>query len=444
MQHSHKINTLEAFALSLATMAPTGSLAGNAGPTAKFAGINLPLSFLVAAVAMSLVAIGFYEMSKLIAANGSVYAYNRKSLGEHWGFVSGWILTLGYIVFSAGMNAQLGNYASLIFKELGFNVSPVLIGFILIILIAIILSHGIKITSNVSLVTEIIALTILMILSFTILGKGGANGLNVKPFIPKTSLSGIASGVVYTVMCFVGFEVSCTVATRTKNPKHSIPFALMSTIIGGAIIFVFVSYTIVMGFGTNHINALVNSPAPLSTLAGRFMGPGMTIIINFAIFISALGGTICVTNAAAYMLFALGQKNYLPHFLGNFNYRHNAPRHSILLVMITSLILYTSVAVTNGINTTYLYYITLGALCMIVIYLFSCISSFTFFKRHQEFHHSIFKHDLAPICGFIVLLFPLISNIYPVPKFPLNLFPYFILAWGIAGYIMSIHHTKKN
>ncbi|XIF20117.1 MAG: APC family permease [Acetilactobacillus jinshanensis] len=38
------------------------------------------------------------------------------------------------------------------------------------------------------------------------------------------------------MLCFVGFEVACTVATRT--------------ILGGMVIFVFVSYAVVIGFGT--------------------------------------------------------------------------------------------------------------------------------------------------------------------------------------------------
>lgn len=95
MNHSHKINVVEAFALSLATMAPTGSMAGNTGPGAKFAGINLPISFLIEALAMLLVAVGFCELSKRVSEDGSVYAYNRRSLGEHWGFTSGWIMMLG-------------------------------------------------------------------------------------------------------------------------------------------------------------------------------------------------------------------------------------------------------------------------------------------------------------------------------------------------------------
>ncbi|XIF20118.1 MAG: APC family permease [Acetilactobacillus jinshanensis] len=78
-------------------------MAGNTGPGAKFAGINLPLSFLIAAVAMLFVAVGFYEMSKRISSDGSVYAYNRQSLGEHWGFTSGWIMMLGYTVLGVAM-----------------------------------------------------------------------------------------------------------------------------------------------------------------------------------------------------------------------------------------------------------------------------------------------------------------------------------------------------
>ncbi|XIF20597.1 MAG: APC family permease [Acetilactobacillus jinshanensis] len=440
MAKSHKINALEAFALSLASMAPTGSMAGNTGPGAKFAGINLPISFLIAAVAMLFVAVGFYKMSKLISADGSVYAYNREALDEHWGFISGWLITLCYGTFTISMSGLSGTYASLILKNFGIKSSPVWIGLIIFLLAWLILDHGIKLTSTLPLITEFIALAILLILSFIIIFKGGPTGTNVQPFIPHTKFSGIGQGAVYTVLCFVGFEVACTVATRTKNPKRSIPIALLSTIIGGAVIFVFVSYAIVIGFGTNAkgIQALANSSAPLNTLAAHFMNPEMATLIDLAIFLSAFGAVIGMMNAAAYMVYALGENNYLPKHLGKFSYQHNAPCHAINVLGILCFILYLGAALPLGINNTYLYYMTIGALGMIIVYILSCAATLRLFIIH---HEATFKHLLAPVLGFIVLILVLLSNVYPIPKFPLNIIPYFVLLWGIVGYAMSVHHT---
>ncbi|XIF19425.1 MAG: APC family permease [Acetilactobacillus jinshanensis] len=136
-------------------------------------------------------------------------------------------------------------------------------------------------------------------------------------------------GVVYTVLCFVGFEVACTVATRTRNPKRSIPLALLLTILGGMIIFAFVSYAVVIGFGTNNVSALANSSAPLNDLATKFISPEMALLVDFAIFLSTFGAAVCVTNGASYMFYAMGQKGYLPKRLGQFNYHHNAPSHAV-------------------------------------------------------------------------------------------------------------------
>ncbi|QBP18438.1 APC family permease [Acetilactobacillus jinshanensis] len=440
----HKINALEAFALSLATMAPTGSMAGNTGPGAKFAGVNLPLSFLIAAIAMLLVATGFYEMSKRVAADGSIYAYNRVALGEHWGFVSGWIIMLSYTVLSVAMAGQAGMYASLVLKNIGIQLSSAMCGFIILIIMLLILSHGIKLTSNISLVTEALAVTFLLVMSIIIIAKGGDQGITIKPFIPSTSFSGIGQGVVYTVLCFVGFEVVCTVATRCKEPKKAVPHALLATIFGGMAIFVFVSYAVVIGYGTGHIGTLAASQTPLNSLAVRFMGPEMAFVVDLAIFISCFGADLCVTNAAIYMYYALGEHHYLPKSLGVFNTKHNAPSHAVYTVLAISIVLYALVAFKFGAVNDYLYYVTLGALCMIVIYMLSCVGSFVFFRKHKDIKHSFIKHDFAPIVGFVVLVFPLISNIYPVPQFPLNLMPYAVLVWGVIGYFMSVHHTKSS
>ncbi|QBP18943.1 APC family permease [Acetilactobacillus jinshanensis] len=443
MGKGHKINALEAFALSLASMAPTGSMAGNTGPSAKFAGMNLPISFLIAAIAMLLVAVGFYEMSKRISADGSVYAYNRTVLNEHWGFISGWLITLCYGVFTIGMSGLSGTYASLVLKNFGIKASPIWIGFIILLLTWFILDHGIRLTSNLPLFTEFIALAILLILSFIIIIKGGPTGTNIQPFIPRTKFSGIGQGAVYTVLCFIGFEVACTVATRTKNPKRSIPIALMSTVIGGAVIFVFVSYAIVIGFGTDAsgMKALASSPAPLNTLAAHFMNPGMATLIDFAIFLSAFGAVIGMMNATSYMVYALGEHHYLPSRLGEFSFQHDAPCHSINALGILGVILYLGSTLPLGVNNTYLYYMTIGALSMIIVYMLSCVATL---RLSITTHETTFKRALSPILGFIVLILVLLSNVYPIPKFPLNLIPYFVLLWAIIGYAMSVHHTRAN
>lgn len=444
MSHNKKINVLEAFALSLATMAPTGSMAGNTGPGAKFAGVNLPIAFIVAAVAMLLVAVGFCEMSKYIAADGSVYAYNRVSLGERWGFVSGWLMMLSYTVMGVAMCALSGTYGSLILKNMGLKVSPLLFGLFLVFLMWFILSHGIKITSNFSLVSESLALLILLVLSVTILTKGGGQGgINVQPFVPQVSMSGLGQGVIYTVLCFVGFEVCCSVATRTENPKKSIPLSLLLTILGGMVVFAFVSYAVVVGFGTKDVSALASSSAPLNVLAKRFIGAGMATLVDFAIFLSTFGAAVCVTNGAAYMWYAFGKKGYLPHQLGQFNFHHNAPSFATHTVCGLDVVLYLLLTLTQGNAKTYLYFITTGAICMILIYMLNCVGSFTFFRHHERKHHSFWKHDLAPWVGFLVLASPLVANFYPMPAFPLNVLPYLVLLWGVGGYFLSRYHEKK-
>src|SRR5690348_17435295 len=79
-----------AVGLSVALMAP--SMAANINPqgSALHAGRAVPLTFLIAAVGVLLVAYSFVRLCQYFHHSGSVYAFVGATLGPRTGVVAGW------------------------------------------------------------------------------------------------------------------------------------------------------------------------------------------------------------------------------------------------------------------------------------------------------------------------------------------------------------------
>ena len=75
--------------------------------------------------------------------------------------------------------------------------------------------------------------------------------LNVFNPASGTSLGQIFKGSVFGFLSFAGFEAAATLGEETKDPRRSIPRAILGVAIFGGIYFVFVTAVEMMGFGTN-------------------------------------------------------------------------------------------------------------------------------------------------------------------------------------------------
>ena len=94
-----------AIGLSVALMAP--SMAANINPQggAAYAGRAVPLTFLIAAVGVLLVAYSFVRLTQYFHHSGSAYAFVGATLGPRAGVVAGWGM-LGTYTFYAVVTAS--------------------------------------------------------------------------------------------------------------------------------------------------------------------------------------------------------------------------------------------------------------------------------------------------------------------------------------------------
>src|SRR6202522_100060 len=108
----------QAVGLSLALMAP--SMAANITPQgAAGAGRAVPLTFLIAAVGVLLVAYSFVRLCQYFHHSGSVYAFVGATLGPRAGVVAGWGLLGTYTFYAVVTSTAAGIFGTAFLNVVG-------------------------------------------------------------------------------------------------------------------------------------------------------------------------------------------------------------------------------------------------------------------------------------------------------------------------------------
>jgi amino acid transporter len=131
--------------------------------------------------------------------------------------------------------------------------------------------------------------------------------------------------------------------------------------------------------------------------------------------------------AAARILFALGRGGLSP-VLADVHPVHGTPASAVSLAAILIILPFLLWAPFAGGGNYYSYTSTIAVLALIVIYIGVGGAEVVEGWREQRW-----LWPAACMLGPALLLWVLYRNIYPVPEFPNNLWPYVALAWVLAS-----------
>jgi amino acid transporter len=240
--------------------------------------------------------------------------------------------------------------------------------------------------------------------------------------------SGLGFGMVFCILSFGGFEGAATLGEETHNPRRNIPIALLATVLGSGLFFTFVAYCEIVGFGAVGIKELAKSEAPLNDLALRYASPRLAIALDLAAAISCFSGMLGALAAAGRVLYALGRGGLAPS-MGGVHEVHGTPAPAVSMSAILVLLPFVLCAPFVGAGNYYSYSSTIGALALILVYI-----SVGAAETVEAWRERRPVWSAVCVLGPALLLWVLYKNIYPVPEFPNNLWPYVALVWVAASW----------
>ena len=257
----------------LAQIAPAFNLFFTTGVMVALAGASAPLIFLISMVGMVATASSLAQFSGVYPSAGSFVTYITRAIGTKVGVAIGVITILGYIIAFGGIYIFVGSY--IVQNVLGnphiwgiTQIVTIVYGALVVAPVIVGLKFGVRITVALY-VFEVI---LLLVLSLTILVKGGATGLSATPFTwPGGRSNDVLLAFSLAVLAFGGFEAAAPLAEETRNPRRNVPIAVIGAVLVSGVIYVVGSYALVTAFGVGHAGALAADPNPFHTAAKSFL-----------------------------------------------------------------------------------------------------------------------------------------------------------------------------
>jgi APA family basic amino acid/polyamine antiporter len=316
-------------AMGIGAIIGTGIFVLTGVASATRAGPSLTLSFVVAGIVSALAALCYAEVSSKIPISGSAYTYTYATLGEFLAWIIGWDLVLEYALGAATVSIGWSGYFVNILHQTGLswlNIPDVwangphwglagqagVSGYAnlpaagIILVITALLARGTRESGSVNAV--IVAIKLLIVLFFIVIGLGHINGANYH--LPPGGLAGMGGyfpfgwtgmlgGAAFIFFAYIGFDAVSTTAEEARNPGKDLPFGILMSLAVCTILYIIVV-------------AILNGMVPFYTLNVSFpVAFAMNYVgLSWAGVIISIGAIAGLTTVLLVMMFGQSRVFY--------------------------------------------------------------------------------------------------------------------------------------
>ncbi len=419
----------EALGQSVANVSPTFTPALAISVVAGLAGTASWLVYLFATVALVIVGINVSKLAARIPSAGSFFIYVARSIGPSWGLLSGWAMLLAYIATAMSLTVATSIFLKTLLAALGIGVPlpNVLLYFLISTLIFVLAYRDMRMSSRLGLTLEAISMAAILAVCVVTWGHYGFAVDAKQTHLAGADLKNVGQACVFAIFSYVGFESASTLGQETRNPRTSIPRAVILTPIVAGLFFMFTTYVITLGFGDDAAK-LGASGTPLSDITTH-ISVLATVLVYVGAAISAFACALASLNAFSRMLFSLGRYQFLHRTMGLVHSGRQTPYTALLVGAVLNfgvLAAFAGQAESDLVG----YYGTVATFGFIFVYLLCSICAPILMRKMDTV--SALDWFLGGL-GALLMVVALVGSVYPVPDYPNNVWPYLFIAYMLVG-----------
>jgi amino acid transporter len=442
---------------SITHMAPAAAVAFSIIFAVTYAGGATPLAVLLALIACLLVAISIGQLARHLPSAGGLYTYSARGLHPVVGYFVAWGFMLAEPIVAPLLYLIFGNVIA-VFLTNHFNTPTWLwapfaaaagIG------VWILVYRGVRISTEAGVVLGAFEIVVFFALAITLIIAAGSNN-TLSVFSPTTGNShgwgSVFAGMVYTVLAFIGFEASVPLAEEAKDPRRTLPRAVILSCVLIGVFYLICYYAAIVYFGPNVAADptkgffAFNGGDPWDGLASKVWGP-LAILVLIAIINSAFANSNAGANAATRVGYALGRVGILPRSFANVHPRFKTPYIAIhvqgALGIAIALILGFAL---NGPLNAFALLGTVATLIIVIIYILTNLANLVFYMRERRDELNLVYNVAVPIVGTLIFI-PVLLAAFGIDfgglgiaglTAPANAAPWIVLAWFVFGLVVFV------
>jgi amino acid transporter len=331
------------------------------------AGAWSPWLMLAVGCGSILIGITFAEVASRFDATGGPYLFARAAFGRFVGFEVGWMAWITRVASWASVLNVLALSLGFYWPALTSGIGRAMLIVAAIGMITAINLRGIRQSSVVMNMFTIGKLTPLVIFI-----AAGLWFIEPSRIVPSEALPfpQLVSAALLLIFAFGGYENVPIPAGESRDPRRSMPFALVATLIIVTAVFAAVQ---IVALGT--FPDLASSTAPLADAAGVFMGPTGAAILTLGAVVSIAGNNLGGAVAGSRILFALAEQGDVPAPFARIHPRYRTP--------VTSILTTSAVTLTLALSGTFIVLAEVSAVSRLIGYVATCAAALRL--RHPRF-----------------------------------------------------------
>lgn len=391
-------------------------------------GLGVSIAYVIVGLLLALFAVAYVAMSRQVTNAGALYAYVGRGLGVRTGIgaatVALWAYNLVQIAvygfFGVVMSGQLAEW-------FGVNIAWYWCTIGLVALIQVFGWLHIEIGARVLGTLMALEWTVMLLMAFAILFKGGAgDGFAINQVFNPTVILAGAPGValVFAFASMFGFESSALYGEEVRNPKRSIPRATYMSLFLITTFFFFTSWMLVVGYGPDAAVGAAGASLESGNPAAYVFDAGATYLGSWApqamsvfVLTSMFACNQAFHNGISRYLFTLGRDRVLPEALGRTR-ENGAPHIASVTQTVIAMVIMLPFMLTgqDPVLTLFFWGSGIAVVAIMVLYILAAIAAFVFFAKHQSEDTRVWHTKVAPVLSALSLTAALllILNNFPV------------------------------
>jgi glutamate:GABA antiporter len=323
-------------------------------------------------------ALSVLELSSRYPSEGGLYVWSKRAFGDFSGFMSAWTYwtsNLPYfpaVLYFAASNilfmrqnawAHLSNNATfyIVFSLLTLSAATLMniVG----------LDIG-KWLHNVGALAMWIPVGIIIGMGLIAWHRyGSATQFTLHSMTPSTHLNDLIFWSVLT-FAFGGCETASFMGEEIKNPRRSIPFALLFGGVTVAFCYIAGTAAILLALPSGEVSSLQGLVQAISKTASRVGFPGVLPVAAFLIALSNIGAAGAYLAAVARLPFVAGIDRFLPPAFGALHPRWKTPWVALLTQFVLGVIFIFLGQAGTSVEGAYDVLVSMGVITYFIPYLY--------------------------------------------------------------------------
>ena len=401
--------------------------------TAGLLGPAAIIVWIIAGIFATIIALVFAYCSYYVPRVGGPFAFVSEAFDDFYGFLTGWSIWIAELlslpVFAIAFTRYLQYFIVLDFYQ------QLIVKGLFIFTLTFINIRGVKAAGKINDILTIIKLAPLIII--VIVGFGffifhpEILTSNYIPFAPR-GFENFGAALVLIFWAYVGFEMGTLPASEVKNPRKTIPKAIITGMITVTLFYLLTNFIV---YGTVNWKDLVNSSTPLVLTGGILLGSIGAIIMAIGALVSVSGSDESGTLGTARLSYAMSIDGLFPKIFSKVHKKYQTPYMALIIQGVIAF----SLSIYSGLSQL----ISFSVFNLAFAFLLTCLALIVLRRNTTK---KLYGQHILPWIGIIICIYLIISTAF------FNIFNIIlgiaIILIGIPLYTFfspktDIHHLKQ-